>query len=536
MRSIVAGLAAVVGAMALAAFADGGRVAAAAGQGSHESAPIVDTSVQGDVSPALNHLQPKKHEPKLHEQPLRKPESPQPGSSDPVLQTAPGPAIPGSGIFLNFAGVGKGDYGFAPDAAPPDTNGAVGLTQYVQWVNESFAVFNKSDGSLAYGPADGNTIWQGFGGGCENNNDGDPIVQYDKLDDRWIYTEFSVITSPVLQCIAVSTSKDATGPYNRYAFSYGTQFPDYPKLGVWSDAYYVTYNIFNNGSSFSGPKVCAWDSAAMRAGAPSVTQVCFQLGSSVHSLLPSDVDGTNAPASGTPNLLARINTGNALQFWQFHVDFVTPLNSTLTGPTNQTVAGFTRTCNGGECIPQPNTSNPLDSLADRAMYRFAYRNYGDHEAWVLNHSVATSLARRNQPVGSGIRWYELRRTSGTGVPTLLQQGTYAPDAAYRWMGSIAQDKFGDILVGYSVSSGSVKPGIRVAGRLPGDNPGTLGTETTIQAGGGSQTGGLKRWGDYSAMSVDPVDDCTFYYTNEYLKANGSFNWSTRIATFKFPGC
>src|SRR5438094_1275264 len=217
---------------------------------------------------------------------------------DPVLQSSPGPFV-ATTSGLNFAGVGNGDYGFVPNAAPPDTNGAVGATQYVQWVNESFAVFDKTTGTLLHGPVAGNTLWAGFGGGCETNNDGDPIVQYDKMAGRWVFTQFSVSTTPYLQCVAVSTTPDATGTYNRYAFNYGNQFPDYPKLGVWPDAYYVTYNIFTNGQTFAGPKVCAWDRVAMLAGSPA-TQVCFQLGTGVNSLLPSDQDGLTPPLQGAP--------------------------------------------------------------------------------------------------------------------------------------------------------------------------------------------------------------------------------------------
>jgi hypothetical protein len=532
MKYVTAGIVVACGVAALGSFASSSRVAAA-GQGPSLQ---VDANVSSDVSGPLKNIPPKKHEPKLHEHPLLKPEGPQAPGGTSGMQSTPGPLL--GGTVVNFAGVGKGDYGFSPDAAPPDTNGAVGAFQYVQWVNESFAVFDKSTHLVTYGPAAGNTLWSGFGGGCETNNDGDPIVQYDKQNNVWIFTQFSVSTTPFLQCVAVSTTSDATGPYNRYAFSYGNQFPDYPKLGVWPDAYYVTYNMFNNGVSFAGPRVCAWDGAAMRAASPSVRQVCFQLSNGVHSLLPSDLDGKQLPAVGTPNLLARITTSSALQFWQFSVNWANPSSSTLTGPTTLAVAAYTQTCSGGDCIPQPGTSQQLDSLADRAMYRFAYRTYGGYDWWVLNHSVATSIVR-NRAVGSAIRWYELRRSAGSAsTPTVNQQGTYAPDATYRWMGSIAKDKLGDILVGYSVSSSTVPPGIRMAGR-PGDGSlasGLLGAENVVQNGGGSQTSGLNRWGDYSAMSVDPVDDCTFYYTNQYQKANGTFNWSTRIATFKFPSC
>jgi hypothetical protein len=489
-----------------------------------------------DVSPPLRDIVAPDREPGQRERPLRLlPTGPagSPFAPDPAVQTTPGPLV-ATTAGLSFAGVGNGDYGFAPNAAPPDTNGAVGATQYVQWVNESFAVFDKATGAIAPGfPKAGNALWAGFGGGCQTNNDGDPIVQYDKAANRWILTQFSVSTLPYLQCVAVSTTSDATGTYNRYAFSYGnTQFPDYPKLGVWPDAYYISFNIFNNGTSFAGSKVCAYDRSAMLAGGPA-TQVCFQLSTSFGGLLPSDLDGTTAPPAGSPNFFLNFAT-NSLNLWKFHVDFATPANSTLTGPTNFAVAAFNPACSGGgTCIPQPSTKNQLDSLADRLMYRLAYRNRGAGlESLVVNHSVAVGNKRTGV---TSVRWYEIRTSNGT--PSVFQQGTLGTsDGIHRWMGSIAMDKVGNIALGYSASSSSVLPSIRYTGRVPTDPLGTMQTETVIQAGGGSQTGNLHRWGDYSAMTVDPVDDCRFWYTTEYLKANGSFNWSTRIASFKFPGC
>lgn len=459
-----------------------------------------------------------------HEHPLRTtmPTAPQTAQHDPVLQAgATSTAAPASGIGM--AGVGNGDYGFVPNAAPPDTNGAVGATQYVQWVNESFAVFDKATGALVYGPTAGNTLWAGFGGGCQNNNDGDPIVQYDKAANRWVLTQFSVSTTPYLQCVAVSTTSDATGTYNRYSFT-EPNFNDYPKLGVWPDAYYLTFNMFS-GSSFAGPRVCALDRAAMLAGA-SATQQCIQLGSSYASLLPADLDGATAPPSGSPNYLVGM-ASNSLNLWKFHLDFANSSNTTLTGPTNVPVAAFSTACGGGTCIPQSGTRQKLDSLADRLMYRLAYRNFGDHESLIVSHAVTANSS-------TGIRWYELRNLSAT--PTVYQQGTYAPDGAYRWMSSAAMDHMGNLAVGYSVSSSTQHPAIRYAGRLVSDPLGTLGAESSIIEGGGSQLRNLSRWGDYSAMTVDPVDDCTLWFTNEYLKSNGTFNWSTRIASFKFAGC
>jgi hypothetical protein len=452
---------------------------------------------------------------------------------DTAVQSTGGPLV-NTTFGLNFPGVGNGDYGFAPNAAPPDTNGAVGATQYVQWVNESFAVFDKTSGAIVPGfPKTGNTLWSGFGGGCETNNDGDPIVQYDKTAGRWVMTQFSVSTTPYLQCVAVSTTSDATGSYNRYAFSYGTsQFPDYPKLGVWPDGYYISYNIFNNGTTFAGAKVCAFNRAAMLAGS-AATQECFQLSTSFGGLLPSDLDGSIAPPSGSPNFFLNFGS-NSLNLWKFHADFTNPANATLSSPVNISVATFNAACNGGGgCIPQPGTSQKLDSLADRLMYRLAYRRFTDgHEALVVNHSVKVSGNNHSQVVG--IRWYELRNPNV--VPTVFQRGTYSPDSTNRWMGSIAMDKVGDIALGYSASSSSLYPSIRYTGRIPSDAINTLQTETSILTGGGSQLPNLGRWGDYSALTIDPVDDCTFWYTTEYLKSSGTFNWSTRIASFKFPGC
>jgi len=450
------------------------------------------------------------------------------GTPDAALQTATVSAA-SIGNVTSFAGVGNGDYGFVPNAAPPDTNMAVGATQVVQWVNESFAVFSKT-GALLAGPTAGNTVFQALGAShpCAVHNDGDPIAQYDKLANRWILTQFSVTSGGSVgywQCVAVSQTSDATGAYNVYAFNYGTvQFIDYPKLGVWNNAYLITYNVFNNGASFAGPKLCAFDRSAMLAGT-AATQVCFQLSTAFGGVLPSDIDGTTQPPAGSPAFFVDFGT-NDLELWQLTNLNFTNGTGTLTGPTTIPVAAFSPACNGGTCIPQLGTAQKLDSLGDRLMYRLAYRNFGDHEALVVNHSITsgTSVA---------VRWYEIRSPS---TPTLFQQGTFAPDANFRWMGSAAMDHVGNLAVGYSVSSSSINPGIRFTGRAPTDPLGTLGTELTITDGTGSQNGGLNRWGDYSALSVDPVDDCTMWYTTEYLKATGSFNWSTRIANFKFSTC
>ncbi|MFL6036876.1 MAG: hypothetical protein ACJ74I_17535 [Gaiellaceae bacterium] len=484
-----------------------------------------------DVSPPLRDIAPAPISGKLKKdkEPKHGPPAPEPGGPDPVVQSSPGvAAAPALGVGVE--GLGQGFSGpsgtFSVDSAPPDPNGAVGPNHFVEVVNESLAVFNKSGGPV-YGPVATNTLWSGFGGGCQSNDDGDATVAYDRLADRWIISQFSVGTTPFLQCVAVSRTGDPTGSYARYSYSYAS-FPDYPKLGVWPDAYYTTFNMFNaSGTTFLGPQVCAYDRAKMIA-AQAATQQCVTLSSTFGSLVPSDLDGPTAPPAGRPNYLLSFGT-NALQVWKFHVDWAAPANTSMTGPTNLTTAAFSPACSGGgACIPQSGTSNRLDSLADRLMYRLAYRNFGDHESLVVNHSVTAGSS-------VGLRWYELRNPNGN--PTIFQQGTYAPDAAYRWMGSIAMDHAGNIGLGYSVSSSTTHPGIRYTGRLAGDALGAMTQgEGTVITGGGSQTGGLHRWGDYTSMSVDPSDDCTFWYTDEYVAANGSFNWHTRIGSFKFPNC
>ncbi len=447
----------------------------------------------------------------------------------PVQTSVVSLAMPATSVA--FEGVGQGFSGpagtFSVNAAPPDTNGDVGPNHYVQTVNTDFAVFSKT-GTALFGPVPINTLWSGFGGGCQSNNDGDPTVIYDPMADRWVISQFSVSSTPYLQCVAVSQTPDPTGAWYRYSFSYGnTDFPDYPKIGVWPDAYYTTFNIFANGSTFSGARSCAYDRAKMLAG-QAATQQCFNTSSAWGGLLPADLDGSLQPPSGSPNYQVAFGT-NDLGVWKFHVDWTTPSNSTFTGPTLLAVASFNEGCNGGTCIPQSGTSQKLDSLADRLMYRLAYRNFADHEAIVVSHSVTAGSS-------VGVRWYELRIASQ--AVSVFQQGTYAPDSNYRWMGSMAMDQQGNIALGFSLSSSTLHPEIHYTGRLASDPAGQMTQgEGTIINGGGSQSGsGLSRWGDYSMMGIDPADDCTFWYTTEYLSTTGAFNWQTRIGAFRFPGC
>jgi hypothetical protein len=454
------------------------------------------------------------------------------GSFDPVVQGSATTPFGGS-ILFKFLGVGTGFPGFVMQGEPSDSNGAVGATQFVEWVNLQFAVFSKT-GALLAGPTNGNALFANLGGPCAANNDGDPIAQYDKNADRWVLTQFSVTGGPpFFQCVAVSQTADATGAYNLYAFQFNN-FNDYPKLGSWpdpsNDAYFITFNMFTH--RFLGAQACGLERSQMLAGGPA-RAVCFQFGRQTASLLPADLDGATLPPAGTPGLLTNFGS-NSLNLFKFNVNWINPLASSI---SSQSVAvpAFSAACNGGACIPQPSTTQNLDSLADRLMYRLAYRNFGTHESLVVNHSVNPNNST------SGVRWYELRNTPGAtlaaGAPTVFQASTYAPDTNFRWMGSVAMDKVGDLAAGYSLSSGSVFPSIRITGRAPGDPLNTLRQEATVVNGIGSQQGHA-RWGDYSSMAIDPVDDCTFWYTQQFIDTAGvnDFIWSTQVVSFKFPTC
>jgi subtilisin-like proprotein convertase family protein len=447
-------------------------------------------------------------------------------AADPVVQNAiGGPNIPTT--IVNFEGMGSGLAGFAVQSAPPDTSGDIGPNHYVQIVNSSTTVFSRT-GARLLGPITTNTLFNGFGGNCATRNDGDGVVRYDRMADRWVISQFSVNggAGPFLQCVAVSATPDPTGAYHRYQFTFEA-FNDYPKVGLWPDAYYFTFNMFA-GNSFAGARACAFDRVRMLAGLTATAQ-CFNTTTDIGGLLASDLDGTTLPPPGSPNFLLALNTTTTLAFFKFHVDFATPANSTFTGPTNINVALFNPLCNGGTCVTQPGTTVRLDSLADRLMNRLVYRRFATHESLLVSHSVTGPAG------GGGVRFYELRSPQTT--PVVFQQGTYAPDNAFRWMSSLAFDSGGNIGLGFSISSATISPSIRYTGRLVTDALGTMGQgEASIVAGAGAQINNLTRWGDYSSMNIDPTDDCTFWFTQEYIAASGSFNWRTRIGNFKFAEC
>jgi hypothetical protein len=441
--------------------------------------------------------------------------------------------------ILNFAGLGNGAYGSSDDFVPPDTNGSAGLTQYVQWVNGEFAVFNKATGALVQAPVYGNMLWQGFGTDdpCYQNNAGDIIAQYDKMANRWVLSQFTGREGPpYYQCFAVSQTSDATGAYWLYEFSFTDYFNDYPKIGVWPDGYYATFNMFDSDNNFQGGRNCAYQRSAMLAGTTATSQ-CFTL-PEYGGMLPSDLDGPTPPPAGAPNYSLGLDGSlAALDLFSFHVDWVTPANSTLNGPVSLAVVPFTPACYGetdnqGTCVVQPQTSQQLDSLGDRMMYRLAYRNFGDHESLVVNHSVDTGTGN------IGVRWYEIHNPSSS--PFIYQQSTYAPDTDSRWMGSMVMDHSGNIALGYGVSSAATYPSVRFTGRQTFDALNTMESETSMVAGAGSQIPengeAGNRWGDYSSFSVDPIDDCTLWYTHEYMSVTGDYVWSTQIGNLKFGSC
>jgi len=543
----------------LSPLAHGGQ---AAGTAFNSLVPIVRRAEKVDLSPPLRSIPPVKaethvngsvrpREVRLGRRPIARSAAAAMDTvvpADPVVQSSVS-ALKTPAPTIAFEGIRNADNialtGFS--ILPPDTVGDVGPNHYVQLVNVLLKIFDKSGVSLL-GPTPISTLFSGFGGPCEANDDGDPIVLYDHLADRWLISQFADVGPPSRQCIAVSQTGDPTGAYHRYDFAMpNNKFNDYPKFGVWPDAYYMSDNQFT-GNNFDGVGVFAFERDKMLTGDPAASFIYFDLDSVdpfIFGMLPADLDGP-APPAGTPNYFAYFTSdefgdpqGDGLRIFDFHVDFATPANSTFTehgGSPLATAAFSPLFCfNGGvptlDCIPQRGTKVKVDSLADRLMFRLQYRNFGTHESLVTNHTVNAGGGK------AGIRYYELRATPPGGNFTVNEQATYAPDGNHRWMGSAAMDSTGNLAVGYSVSGALLFPSIRYASRLASDPPGGLFQgEATLQKGGGSQTSSSSRWGDYSALSVDPVDDCTFWYTQEYYATTSDRGWQTKIGSFRLPGC
>jgi uncharacterized repeat protein (TIGR01451 family) len=445
--------------------------------------------------------------------------------------TAPGGLLPSSGVSAS------------------DTSGAAGPDHYMQSVNFAATIYDKA-GNIVVGPFSTSQFWNGFSFTRCAAGFSDVVVMYDQAAQRWFVSKFASVANPDgvttswYQCFAISTTTDPTGSYNRYVFLVDSvEFNDYPKFGIWPDGYYMTADrnkIFPGLGTFA----LAFERDKMLSNQPAQYFV-FKLdtGGLRAGMLPSDWDGDMSPPTGSPNYFVRTldpNIGwpiSAVQVWAFQVDWA---NSTASFTLRDTLAPDpfnSNLCNlNGSCVPQPATTQGLDPQAGgRPMFRLAYRNFGDHETLLLDHAVdAGDFANH-----SAIRWYELRKSALNDPWSIYQQNTFAPDSDHRWMGTPAMDRFGNMAIGYNVSSGSVFPSLRVAGRLAADGPGALAEEFTLQAGAGSFTQ-TSQFADYSQMEPDPLDDCTLWFTGTWQAVTSTpqnqYNWSTQIGSFRFPGC
>jgi Fibronectin type III domain len=504
-----------------------------------EHRPTILTPQHHDVTPALRDM--RLIAPERENQETPHPPFPVHGGPrflserrDGALQTAPA-SLSAITPKVSFEGIGN-----TAGVLPPDTNGDVGPNHYIQWVNLSFAIFRKTDGAVLYGPADGKTLWQGFSGPCSTSNDGDPIVLYDEIAGRWLMSQFALPNyprGPYYQCIAVSTTDNPLGSWNRYSYSF-SKMNDYPKFGVWPDGYYMTMNQFSNcnifGCSWGGQGVVAFERSQMLSGGPA-RAVYFDMAAetSLGGMLPADLDGPTLPPAGAPAYFMQIDDQpDQLQLWQFRADWNNIQNSAFTRKALLPTSAFDSNMCGGSrnCIPQPAGAPKLDALADRLMYRLQYRNFGTHETLVTNHTVDVGSDR------GAVRWYEVRNPGA--APVIYQQGTFGPaDTLNRWLGSAAMDASGNLAIGYSVSNTTTFPSIRFSGRLAGDPLGTLTVaESDIQTGSGAQGHSSGRWGDYSMLAVDPTDGCTFWFTSEYYLGSSSAGWRTGIGSFRLNGC
>jgi hypothetical protein len=523
-----------------------------------------------------------------------------------VEQTTPGDRPPPV-TAASFDGLGVGFSG--PQGAftgrnPSDNSLAVGPDHIVQIVNNRTAIYTKkgakfdTTGRVLYGPVETRNVFKGFGGPCEQRNNGDAVVRYDQLADRWLIVMpiFSripdqtddrplprggdparvslrgVVGQPgpavrlyeppapppppaarpdsqnprdttrrrpppptqgvYAMCYAISTGTDPFGPYYRYEFI-RPLFPDYPRPAVWPDGYYVPTST---GDEVIQKHACVVERAKMLVGGDASEQ-CVVI-DSVNFLNNADLDGKAEPPRGAPNVmlaaagmqLRKIMEDSVLLAWSFHVDWADPSKTRAEGPKRIPVAPYHYLCDGQltNCVPQPGAERRLDAQGDKLMARLVYRRVDGHESIVAVHSVNTKAG------GGGVRWYEFR-LDGRREPALYQEGTYAPDSGFRWMGSPAIDARGNIGIGYSFGGAGAFAGQRFAGRLAGDPLGRLTLrEAVLATGEGAQTNTL-RWEDYSQTAIDPSDDCTIWYVGDYFKP-GAASYSTRIGAFRLPGC
>jgi hypothetical protein len=462
----------------------------------------------------------------------------------------------------SFEGIDASDYVGASLGVDP--NGAIGTKQYLEWANVVYQGFDKSGNAVTPVTA-GDTPWR-------NNNmpdcygaNGNVEILFDHLASRWVIGRRQG-QGTYFYCIAVSNTDDLTSPtFAWYTYELPlnsilglnsenvTYFPDYPKIGTWADGYYVTMDMENPSDGFyqAGVVVCAFDRITMLTGGAMRTPQCFRVPGTEpylsHSLEPADIDGTIAPPTGQPEYFVSLenpakgqSTASVLNEGVFHVDWTTPINSYFHWPIQVKVKPYTQGCyfvNNFEdtiCVPEPSTAQtgePIDSVGDRLMERLAYRRFkgaNPYQSWLVSGAVQVGSGPQSQ---TGIRWYEYRGAAGGHYGTI----TYN-DSNYRFMPSIAQDKTANMAVGYSISGTTMHPSI-ASSYLNLQNIGAP-TELNLWSGTGDEENSY-HWGVYSSMTVDPTDDCTFWYVNEYFgndQIGIEVNWQTRISNFKLPGC
>ena len=482
-----------------------------------------------------------------------------PRGSAAVEQTSQG-RRPAARLVAGFDGLGAGFVGpqsYAPTRNPSDNSLAVGPDHIVQIVNSRMAIFTKkgrlfdTTGKVLRGAEATNGIFKGFGGLCEARNNGDAVVRYDQLAGRWLFvmpifsrgqasTRGPSADSPATQtadssyamCYAVSAGADPAGPYYRYEFV-RPLFPDYPRPAVWPDGYYVPTST---GDDVIQKHACVADRTRMLRGEPA-TEQCIVI-DGVNFLNNADLDGTQLPPAGAPNImmaaggtqLKQVMEDDGIYVWKYHVDWRDPSKSRVDGPVKIPVAPYHYLCDGQltNCVSQPGTDRRLDAQGDKIMARLVYRRIGNREMIVAVHSVNTSAG------GGGVRWYEFRLDEARNV-ALRQQGTYAPGGAYRWMASPAIDGKGNIGIGYSFGGAPDFAGQRFAGRGAGDPLGILTLRESILVEGEAAQVNTLRWEDYTQTAIDPSDDCTVWYVGDYVKRDAA-TYSTRIGAFRMPGC
>ena len=478
-----------------------------------------------------------------------------------VKQQAP-QAVAMPAPIATYPGIAQAQSGCG--CLPPDTQGDVGPNHYIQAVNSSIKILDKS-GNQLLAPTTYNSFFSPMGPltPCgANQNRGDGYVFYDHLADRWVVSDFAFPSFPGVsfyQCVGVSkTSDPVSGGWWLYAIqidpAHPTYLGDYPKFGMWPDAYYFSVNMFSNNSTFNGVRVFALPRNDMinGTGAPNAGAIAFTIDPTTlgdaYSLVPAGFRTGSQPPVGTPEYFLAVDSPGSsgivqtqVRVWKFHADFATPANSTFGSGANHapdgniTVDGFVDAYTSTTAIvPQNGTSVKLDTLGDKLMSPLVYQNLGGTESLYVSQTVNNN---QNGTGPTGIRWYQFNITGSTIPATAVQQQTFtnAADLLWRWMPSIAVDGQGNMAIAYATSSSTLEPSIRYAGRLAGDPLNTLAQgEAVMQAGGGHQTSSSSRWGDYSALGIDPADNATFWHTHEYYSATSSSSWNTRIGKFKFP--